>query len=99
GPPPTAADAYPVTASRLVIFAIKHFLDLFLAHCIEIIRDRDLSPKEAKAFDLALRQLIERHDLDERFAGLGDDERLAFGGTIDEARQMCLRLVHVDGPH
>src|SRR5207248_1364829 len=99
GLPPTAADAYRAAASRLVAFAIEHFLDLVLAHGVEIVWHRNLPAQEAEPFNLALGWRVERHDLDQRLAGLGDDERLALGGASDEARQMGFGFVDVDGAH
>src|SRR5690606_24334742 len=38
-----------------------------------------------------------RHKLGDRLAGLGDDDVLSLGGTLDQPRQVRLRLVDVDG--
>src|ERR1051325_7533910 len=80
--PPTAADAYRAAAS-LVLIAVEHLLDLFRAHCVEIVRHFD-ARHEAKPL-LLLRALrrVERHDLDQRLAGLGDNKEFAFGSAID----------------
>src|SRR5207244_1382794 len=97
GLPPRAANACRAAAS-LVVIAVEHLLDLFGAHRVEIVRYSD--PRhEANPLRLAGGWRVERHDLDQRLAGLGDDERLALGGTVDQSRQMGLGFVHVDGAH
>lgn len=42
---------------------------------------------------------IQRHDLDQQLAGLGDDERLALCRAVDQARQVRFSLVNIDGQH
>src|SRR5205085_6512713 len=96
--PPTAAGAYRAEASLVLVFAVEHLFDLILEHRVEIVRHADPRHK-AQPFDLSGGRSIERDDFHERLAGLGNDERLALRGAIDEARQMRLRLMHVDRAH
>jgi len=42
---------------------------------------------------------MQRHDLDQRLAGLRDHEQLASRRLLDQARQMRLGFVDVDGLH
>src|SRR3954454_14197012 len=92
---PTAANAYRAEASLL---AVENLFNLILEHRIEIVRHFD-SGHKAHPLYFALRQRVERHDLDQGLAGRGDDEGLALGGAIDEARQMRLGFMDVDGSH
>src|SRR5437588_6929503 len=93
---PRAARAYQAIASFL---AIKLLLDLIREHRVEIVRDRDLSGEEAEPLNFAGNRSVERDHFDQRFAGFGDHERLAFGGTVDQPREMGLGFVDVDGSH
>src|SRR5207244_600458 len=85
GLPPRAANGCRAAAS-LVVIAVEHLLDLLGAHRVEIVRYFD--PRhEANPLHLARRRRVERYDLDQRLAGLGDNERLALGRAVDQARQ------------
>ena len=72
---------------------MEEFFDLGLPHAVEIIGYRDLSLHEADSFSLRLLRRIERDHFDHRLPGLGDDERFALGGLVDQARQVGLGFV------
>ena len=66
----------------------KHLFDLRLAQGVEVVGNGKLPAHEAKAFRRY--RLIERDDLDQWLACLGDDERLALRCLVNQARQMGL---------
>lgn len=78
-----------------VDFGIKHFLDFFPAHLVEVIGDVVKSLQSAQPLLWRFGR-INRLDLDHGFSGLGDDEGLAFGGFFDEPREVGLGLVDID---
>ena len=68
---------------------------LGLAHRVEVIGYGELTDQEAQpAGRLGGSQ---RHDLDQRFAGLRDYERLAPGSLVDKLRKVSLGFVNVNG--
>jgi len=62
---------------------------LFGAHPIKIVRHLPLSGQEAET---ALGR-VDRHHFDKGTASFGDDERLAGGCPLDQARQVRLGLI------
>ena len=70
--------------------------DLFLVHCVEIVRHGELARMKPNRRGL---RRVDRHDLDHRLAGLGDDERLAFRRGVDQLGEVGLGVVDVDGFH
>src|SRR5436190_8980322 len=89
--PPIAAGVCPAAASSA---AAKEFLDLGITHPVEIVGYGDLSRQEPQAPDLPGRRRLQRGDLHQRSARLGDDERLPLGGALDQSRQMGLGFVN-----
>src|SRR5208282_1426904 len=75
----------------------KHLFDLLLVHGVEIVRHGELPRHEIEA--LRRGGGVDRHDLDQRLARLGDDERLPLRGGVDEPGEVGLGLVDVDGAH
>ena len=53
----------------------------------------------ARHLDLARRSAFERHHLDHRLAGLGDDKSLTLRCLVDQARKVGFGIVDVDGEH
>ena len=72
-------------------------LDLSLAHSVEVLGHGDLASQEAQS--LRGRGGIQRRDLDQGLARLGDHERFAFDGLIDQLRELGLGFMDVDGNH
>src|SRR5438477_2985230 len=67
--PPTAAGVCPAAASSA---AAKEFLDLGITHPVEIVGYGDLSRQEPQAPDLPGRRRLQRGDLHQRSARLGE---------------------------
>jgi hypothetical protein len=42
---------------------------------------------------------VQRHHLEQRLGGLGDDERLAFGGASEQPRQVGFGFADGDDQH
>ena len=93
---PTAHNRICVSSSSFTC-PTEQLRDLRAAHAVEIVGDRELALEKAQPS----RRLwcIERHDLHQRLARLGDHERLALDGAIDQLRELGLRFVDVDGDH
>src|SRR6266446_8398759 len=69
----------------------KHRFDLALTHPVEIVRDSDLARKKPEAMRLG--RGLERGHFDQRLARLGDHERLALRGPVDQLGELGLRFV------
>jgi hypothetical protein len=68
----------------------KQPFDLGAAHASKIIGHDELSRHKTQALRLPERRRIDRHDLDQGRASLGNHKRLALGGRIDQPRQCRL---------
>src|SRR5215831_5491595 len=86
----------PTVASRP---NAEKLFDLGASHSVEIIGYRNLPGHEPEPADLTGFRGIKRYDLHQRFASLGDDERLAPGRTIQQARQVSFGFMYVDDQH
>jgi hypothetical protein len=63
------------------------------------VRNQDLPFHELNPLDLTSRRGVQRDDLHQRLASLGNRERLALGSLFDEAGKMRLGLVHTYRAH
>jgi hypothetical protein len=71
----------------------EELLDLGFSHPVEIVGHRDLPGHEPEPANPTCLRCFQRHHLDQRLAGLGDDERLAFGGAIEQPREVRFGFV------
>jgi len=69
-------------------------VDFGTTHLVEIVRYRDLSRHEAELPGLPHYRRVQRNDLYQRLAGLGDHERFPLGRLIDQARQIGLGFMY-----
>ena len=70
-----------------------------MSHSIKVVRYRDLPSHKPQSFQLAAMRRIQCHDLDHRFARLGDNERLAVGGSINQLGQLSFGFLDIDDSH
>jgi hypothetical protein len=97
-------DALP-TEQQMCEAAASHFaapeepLDCSAAHFVEVVRHFDFASHEADPFDAHSSRRVKRHDFNQRLAGLGDDERLSFGGFVNQTRQKHLRFLDIESTH
>jgi hypothetical protein len=80
----------PPQQPLLIFVLVKHLFDFVSAHRVEIVRHGNLPTQKAEPLNLTLKRSVDWRDLYQRLAGFGDDERLALGGAINEARQIFL---------
>src|SRR5258708_4540350 len=92
-----ATNACPTSSSLSV--ALEHPDDLVLTHRVEIVGDPELSLQKPNPPRLLLGWFVDGDDFHQRLAGFGDHERLAFSGLVDEAGQMGLGFMDIDGAH
>lgn len=77
-----------------VIFAFKHVSDFFCGHRVEVVRHFKLALRKTNA---TLTFFSGRRHIGDRLADLGNDKRLTLCHAFEQARQMGLGFVDVDG--
>src|SRR5687767_15859240 len=90
---PTAPGRCPAAASSLRL-AVKSGEHLIGQRCVEILPDPDTALHEAQ-LDAPARRL-DRPELRQRPAGLGNRNRLTVAGGLDQFRQAGLGFVEID---
>ena len=94
---PGEEDGYRVSRSFL---AVKHLFDLLTKRSLDVVGDHILPFEKTQAsgdfFRSGLDAFVKATHLNHGFAGYCDDEGMAIGRILDEAREVGLGLVDVD---
>jgi hypothetical protein len=73
--------------------------DLFGTQGVKIIWNDDLAYEETDTSLLCDRPGLQRRYNNERTSRFGNDEAIALRGLIDQARQVSLGIMNIDGLH
>src|ERR1700733_10316473 len=79
------------------LVAVEQLLDFLLVHRVEVVWHGELTLHEIEPPRRS--RGIDGNDLDQRLPRLRDNERLALVRSLDQAREVSLGLVDIDGSH